>query len=794
MTHSLSAIMGNTNTLAYEVKEQIAFKNNNCWSLYDGTKQIKDGQVEGFEKVSMFKFLKAHNAERLPLAQRNIQKLRTLRHPSVLAFIDSTETEDSIALVTEPCIPLIKWLDDKIIEISENSSEVLTRELFWGLRCIVKALNFLHNNGSLIHGNLGMHSIFVTPSGDWKLGSMELACNLSLEDEMSFFLKYQNILDRQFCSPERLRLDGTAESLKALKAKLPPYYVDIFSLGHCIEETFSRLDMEVPKSFSKQLNTMINEDMKKRPTAKKLEQFSVFVSEHMKLLESVEELPLKTVKEVLEVIELLEPQVEEIPKSVSGHKILPSLCRTLQIAINDFSKRDARESCRQSVQVSINLLSKLATLNKLDEDIFRRSCVPILIQLWTMTDRAVRNAMLQSLKSFSGLIPTNIINKNIFDNILAGFSDSNAKMREGTLTSLIFVVDKLDDMLLQDRLVRCIVNLQNDVEASIRTNATIFLGKIASKLSDNVRVRMLANCCVKAMKDNFTHCRIAGLKTSVACVKFFDLGQVTTKIIPQASIMLTDKSAEVRTLSLSLMDACLTRLRRNHERLIALAKEQQNQKQGSTDSLSTLDTLKRDTSASSLPDATATADGSSLSSWTSWSMIQGISKTLENAAVVATNTEPNNTVAIEQEKSTIDGSPVFVEVNSQLEVKETHLSPPEQDMTQKHVKPNFGNWDIDDLNLDDDDEDDIQTDNKPPETVLDTVGTAFSSPKSPEPIKTPSSLVRKDSNEKKLKSKEKLAKRKSLDVKSPTSGVKKEVKPVVKKLDLDDGPASWDDF
>ena len=73
--------------------------------------------------------------------------------------------------------------------------------------------------------------------------------------------------------------------------------------------------------------------------------------------------------------------------------------------------------------------------------------------------------------------------------------------------SLIYVVDKLDETQLQDRLVRCISNLQNDPEASIRTNAAIFLGKIASKLKEAVRNRVLANALAKSMKDNFLHCR-----------------------------------------------------------------------------------------------------------------------------------------------------------------------------------------------------------------------------------------------------------------------------------------------
>lgn len=88
---------------------------------------------------------------------------------------------------------------------------------------------------------------------------------------------------------------------------------------------------------------------------------------------------------------------------------------------------DAREGCRQSIQVSVNLLSKLAAMGKLDPQVFRHSWVPILVQLWAMSDRSVRTVMLQSLKSLAPFIPDAVINRSIFDNILAGFSDSNAK-------------------------------------------------------------------------------------------------------------------------------------------------------------------------------------------------------------------------------------------------------------------------------------------------------------------------------------------------------------------------------
>ena len=67
------------------------------------------------------------------------------------------------------------------------------------------------------------------------------------------------------------------------------------------------------------------------------------------------------------------------------------------------------------------------------------------------------------------------------------YATITCRLRESTLMSLIYIIDKLDEAQLQERLVRCVGNLQNDPEASIRTNATIFIGKIAAKLKESVR-------------------------------------------------------------------------------------------------------------------------------------------------------------------------------------------------------------------------------------------------------------------------------------------------------------------
>jgi hypothetical protein len=118
---------------------------------------------------------------------------------------------------------------------------------------------------------------------------------------------------------------------------------------------------------------------------------------------------------------------------------------------------DAREGCRQvaqaillcydcctltvcallqSIQVSVNVLAKLASLNKIDAAVFKQSWVPILVQLWAMQDRAVRTVMLQTLKALVPYIPDATVNRGVFDNVLSGFADDNAKYAITTYTAL----------------------------------------------------------------------------------------------------------------------------------------------------------------------------------------------------------------------------------------------------------------------------------------------------------------------------------------------------------------------
>ncbi len=551
--------MGNANSgLPYN--EGGAIDYNHHWQLNEGTKKTPD-----LEKVCIMKFDKTRK-DRLDLAMRCFQKMRTLKHPNILSYIDGVDLEEkALVIVTEPCIPLMKWMSDRLAERDKSNqshsdfANAHIQEITWGIKCVLNALQFLHTQASLGHGYLGLHAIFVCPNGDWKLGSFDLACNITVYDDEVFFKRYNAYLTSAFMSPERSNIDrGDIVFRKAFGV------IDIYSLACCIEEIFSYLGISVPAHFEKYLKKMKTADFLKRPSARQLIKSQLFSTEYIKLMESLGESSSKTLVETLEDLKMVASHINEIPPFLCVFKVLPTIRTALSVCIQDFQIRDSREFCRQCIGLSLGLLSTMVENDKISPEEYENKVLPMLVQLWSMSDRTVRTCLLRTTHVLIGFTPNKIVNEHIFDPMLAGFADSNATMREDTLKNLVHVVDKLEGKHMLDKLVRCIVSLQNDSEPSLRTNATIFLGKVATKMEPSVRLRVIYPSFIRAMRDSFMHCRIAAIKSSLACLPLMQVPDLVESILTQVCVLTKDPSRQVRELAISFMEESMKSIRELH--------------------------------------------------------------------------------------------------------------------------------------------------------------------------------------------------------------------------------------
>ena len=107
----------------------------------------------------------------LPLARNAFRKLRALRHPNILKFLDGSESDSAIWIVTEPVQSLATGL-----ALLADESKV------YGLLHVASALAFLNREGQSVHGGLRTTTVWVTPGGEWKLGGMEVCSRLDEPD------------------------------------------------------------------------------------------------------------------------------------------------------------------------------------------------------------------------------------------------------------------------------------------------------------------------------------------------------------------------------------------------------------------------------------------------------------------------------------------------------------------------------------------------------------------------------------------------------------------------------------
>ncbi|KND00058.1 SCY1 protein kinase [Spizellomyces punctatus DAOM BR117] len=118
------------------------------------------------QPASVFTFRKIRgqpdDGDDVAVLGKAVQRLRTIRHPGIIKFINADLDQNGVFIATEPVTPLSKVLDSLSPE-----------EVSMGIYNILKTVDFLHRQ-ELSHNNIQMDSVFVTGADrKWVLGGME---------------------------------------------------------------------------------------------------------------------------------------------------------------------------------------------------------------------------------------------------------------------------------------------------------------------------------------------------------------------------------------------------------------------------------------------------------------------------------------------------------------------------------------------------------------------------------------------------------------------------------------------
>jgi len=507
----------------YEIGEKVSDDDDySVWTLHDGKSKTND------QPVSVFCFNVAENSDICKQTCLGaIKRLRTLRHPNVLTFIDSLETDKFIYMVTEPVKPLSVHLKN-----FEGNHDF---ETSWGLHQIAKGLGFLINSVNLIHNNVCMASMFVNPAGEWKLGGVDYMYPASGEGSNLPPLKPLPQLEK-YDPPEK----NAARAKKSHK-----WSVDMWGLGCLIWEAYNgrlsrssslKVVNKIPKSLLKHYVALVTANPLSRPSPDSFIEScranNNFMANHFVTTNLfLDEVQIKEEKEQIKFFEDLTAHLDEFPPAYSKYKILPQLLNVYQYG-----------------NVKTAVLAPLFKLGKLlGEEEYQEKIVPHVVSLFSSTDRSTRIYLLRQLPLFAEHLKPKVVNSQVFPNMVTGFMDTNPAIREQTVKGMLLLAPKLNDANLNSELMKHFARLQTrDDQGPIRTNTTVCLGKITPHLSPIVRQRVITSAFGRAMKDPFTAARIAGVLGMLNNIKYFTLKDCAYKAVPCLSALAVDPDKNVR--------------------------------------------------------------------------------------------------------------------------------------------------------------------------------------------------------------------------------------------------------
>ncbi|CAB01444.2 Protein kinase domain-containing protein [Caenorhabditis elegans] len=446
--------------------------------------------------------------------KQQAQKLKTMRHPNIITYLDSIELEGTFYLVTEKCKPLELYL--KEAGLTESQKEFVVS---WGMFQLLNALKFMHE-AKLSHENL-RKGVFVTAGGDWKIGGLHLVTG--------------------FTSPQ----------------------TDLNQLAIVLWEVFNGFNDAITRPQAPGKIPQRIHELYKKIGAQSAARLAVcdIIKEYrltggylknkfVDTLLFLEEFELKEASEKQSFFMHLRENIDIFPEDVAKYKILPKLILTYEYG-----------------DAGPNILIPLFKLGRLlDEAEYQRTIVPCLCKLFGSPDRTTRVKLLERIDEFAPHLTPQILNDKIFGNLTSGFLDTNPAVRESTVKAMVSLAEKLNYNNLNVELMKYLARLQGgDEHGGIRTNTTICLGKIGHLIAPAKRQGILISAFTRALKDPFAPSRMASVLALSATQQFYPLVEISNRIVPSLIPLTCDPEKQVRDQAFKAIRGFLEKLEKASE-------------------------------------------------------------------------------------------------------------------------------------------------------------------------------------------------------------------------------------
>lgn len=327
---------------------------------------------------------------REPFAKNGLRRTKTLRHPSILSYIDSAEPTSggatSVIIATEYSTPL----GDNLDELRRFPSAVA-----WGILQVAKAVSFL-NDCQVVHGNISTSTVFVTRSGDWKLWGLEMATEVASLGSSSL-VSISGDLATGERPPECVGYGWGDKIDKSCACA-----IDAYMFGKFVEDVFSQLGMRMPQELAASVARLTAMDPHSRMLVKELMEIGYFANPYVDALTFLDNITLKENAEKDAFFSsVLAPLVDQIPSKVALYKVLPHLISTIEFGYS-----------QPSVKKIMPVLLKL--VKDLPENDFATIVTPHIVKWFAASDRIMRACLLESISCYVDKLPKSAISDKIF--------------------------------------------------------------------------------------------------------------------------------------------------------------------------------------------------------------------------------------------------------------------------------------------------------------------------------------------------------------------------------------------
>ncbi|XP_023331824.1 protein-associating with the carboxyl-terminal domain of ezrin-like [Eurytemora carolleeae] len=318
------------------------------------------------------------------------QSLKTYRHPSILSFLAWSETKSQAYLFTEKACPLT-------LVLGQQSSHSISL----GLLEICQALQFLHDKGNLVHGNICQNALFITPAGRWKIAGLEQVIHIP-DNKMS---------------PDSKQSETSR---------------DVLALGLVITELLLGLNDEPSKDFLVYTKShLLLPDLTRRPTISQVLEHPYFHQPHIEIFQFLKDLTLKLESEKKDFFLGLGEKLGQCPARVLGAQFTGLL----------LSRYVLMDSTARSKLIPKLLEPQSKNSDALfTDELFKEFIVPQIRTMFLVYDMSVRLVLLQHFSVYSSLIDVQTLEDDILPALLLGLKDLNPNIVSETLRALADLV------------------------------------------------------------------------------------------------------------------------------------------------------------------------------------------------------------------------------------------------------------------------------------------------------------------------------------------------------------------